>query len=53
MQMAKRSLVEQLDDAVEAILARRDTPHVDPKLATLIGVAVDLCDLPSEDLEDA
>src|SRR5262245_1630348 len=50
--MAKRSLIDQLDDAVEAIIARRDVPPVDDqRLAMLRGVALDLRDLPDENFK--
>lgn len=52
--MAKRSLIEQLDEALEAIITRRDAalPPVDPKLSALLGVAADLRDLPREDFRE-
>jgi hypothetical protein len=45
--MPKRSLIEQLNDAVQAMLARPDAKRVrgqsaDPKLAPLLRVARDL-----------
>jgi uncharacterized glyoxalase superfamily protein PhnB len=48
--MAKRTLIEQLDEAVDAIITRGDAPPstADQRLATLAGVAVDLRDLPDE-----
>jgi PhnB protein len=48
--MAKRSLSEQLDQAVEAILTdpRAAALSVDPSLASLVRVAADLRDLPSD-----
>src|SRR5262245_11295883 len=48
--MAKRSLIDQLDEAVEAIIAGRDVPSAadDQRLAMLSGVALDLRDLPDE-----
>ena len=48
--MAKRSLIEQLDQAIEAMLARADAKllKVDPSLAPLLRVAADLRDLPRE-----
>lgn len=51
--MIKRSLVEQLDQAIEAILARRrpTPPRVDATLAPLIAVAADLCRLPRADFK--
>jgi uncharacterized glyoxalase superfamily protein PhnB len=49
--MAKRSLSEQLDQAVEAILAHPDAalPQADARLAPLVRLAALLCNLPSED----
>jgi uncharacterized glyoxalase superfamily protein PhnB len=49
--MAKRSLSDQLDQAVDALLAQPDTapPLADPRLAPLVRLAGFLCDLPSED----
>lgn len=48
--MDKRSLIEQLDEAVEAIVARRDTAiKADPKLTDLLDVAAGLRDLPREE----
>ncbi len=51
--MTKRSLAEQFDQAVEAILARRDAaaPAAHPKLAALLRIAADLRDLPREDFQ--
>ena len=51
--MAKRSLIDQLDQAVEAIIAHPDSalPPADSKLATLLRIAADLRDLPSEDFK--
>ena len=51
--MAKRSgarnLNEQLNDAVEALMAAAPPPRLDPKLAPLLQIAADLCDLPRAD----
>jgi len=55
--MAKRSLTEQLDEAVEALLTARRPGHggagapdlkagVDPRLGPLLTIAADLVDLP-------
>ncbi len=51
--MVKRSLSEQLDNAVEAIIARESSARVadDPKLAALLGIAASLRDLPREDFK--
>jgi len=48
--MAKQNLTEQLDNAVEAILARRDRglPLADSRLQPLLRVATDLRGLPGE-----
>ncbi len=48
--MAKRSLIDQLDLAVEAILARgsRARPRVDARLASLVPIVADLRGLPRE-----
>ncbi len=49
--MAKHSLINQLDAALEAILAGSDAslPAADAKLAPLLRLATDLRDLPSEE----
>ncbi len=49
--MANVTLIEQLDRAVEAIIANPDAPLpvVDASVAALLGVAVDLRDLPRAD----
>jgi PhnB protein len=51
--MAKRSLSEQLDEAVEAIMATPDSPlpRVDASLTALLRIAADLRDLPREDFK--
>lgn len=51
--MAKRSRSEQLDQAVQAILARPDAPppRADSKLIPLLRIARDLRDLPREDFK--
>ncbi len=51
--MAKRSLIEQLDEAVQALLAQPDAPlpQVDASLAPLLRVAAELRDLPREDFK--
>ncbi len=48
--MAKRSLIERLDEAVEARMVNRDAPlgRADRSLAALLRIAADLRDLPSE-----
>lgn len=48
--MDKRSLIEQLDEAVEAIVGRREGAGrpFDPKLADLLDLAAELRDLPRE-----
>lgn len=49
--MAKRSEIEQLDEALEAQMANSDapTPRINPRLAALLRIAADLHDLPSAD----
>jgi uncharacterized glyoxalase superfamily protein PhnB len=49
--MANASLTEQLDEAVQAIIARPDLPlpAVDASIADLLSVAVELRDLPRPD----
>lgn len=48
--MAKRSLAEKLNQAVEAILLHPDsTLPVEPELKDIMGIAADLCDLPHEE----
>ena len=51
--MAKRSLSEQLDEAVAAVLAHPEAPlpRVNPRVAPLVRFAADLRDLPSEDFK--
>src|SRR5260370_40754327 len=55
--MPKRSLIEQLENAVQAMLARPDSRVVgpredfDPSVAALLGIARDLRDLPREDFK--
>ncbi|MBI1817024.1 MAG: VOC family protein [Deltaproteobacteria bacterium] len=51
--MAKRSLSEQLDEALEATMAAPDSPlpRVDASLAALLRIAADLRDLPREDFK--
>ena len=44
--MAERNQFDRLDDAIDAIVARRTPPAMDPELATLLVVAADLRDLP-------
>ena len=49
--MAEQSLFEQLDAAVQVILAHSEAapPTVDPELSALLHLAADLRDLPRED----
>jgi PhnB protein len=49
--MAKRSLIDQLEEAVEAFMAKPDAPlpRVGQRLAALLRIAADLRDLPSEE----
>jgi uncharacterized glyoxalase superfamily protein PhnB len=51
--MAKRSLSEQLDEFVEAIIANPDAPipAAPRRLAALLGIAADLRDLPRPDFK--
>src|SRR5258708_39935951 len=55
--MPKRSLIEQLEGAVKALLARPEGRLVgaredfDPSVAALLGIARDLRDLPREDFK--
>ena len=48
--MAERSIIDQLDDAVTALLARRDPAldHADRELTELVAVARELRGLPSQ-----
>src|SRR5262245_19345662 len=49
MSMAEQYLYDQLDDGVEAIIAERVAPPaIDPSIAELLRIAVDLRGLPSE-----
>ena len=49
--MAERSIIDQLDDAVSALLAKPavEWPVEDPVVASLVGVAEELRGLPRED----
>jgi PhnB protein len=55
--MPKRSLIEQLENAIQAMLARPDSRVVgpredfDPSVAALLRIARDLRDLPREDFK--
>jgi len=53
--MAERSIIDQLDDAVTALLARREPVVSEPnrELAELVGVARELRSLPSEQFRAA
>src|SRR5438552_517238 len=48
--MAKRSAIEELDEAVDAILAdpHGPLPRLGPRLAALLPIAADLRDLPRQ-----
>ena len=52
--MAKGKLIEQLDHAVEAIMAKPDAslPTSDPRLAAILRIAGELRDLPRADFRD-
>ncbi|MGB8684871.1 MAG: cupin domain-containing protein [Candidatus Binatus sp.] len=52
--MAKGKLIEQLDHAVEAIMAKPDAslPTADPRLAGILRIAGELRDLPRADFRD-
>jgi PhnB protein len=51
--MARQSLIEQLDKAVQAILEKPDAqvPQVGAQLAALVGVAAELRDLPRQEFK--
>lgn len=51
--MAKRSAAEQLDQALQAMLARANSapPPADPELAALLRVAAELRELPREEFK--
>ncbi len=48
--MAERSAIDELDDAVDALMAdpRAPSPRMNPRLAALLRIGADLRDLPSE-----
>lgn len=52
--MAKGKLIEQLDDAVEAIVAKPNAPQPasDPRLAAILRIAGELRDLPRADFRN-
>ena len=52
--MAKGKLIEQLDDAVEALVAKPDRPlpTADPRLAAILQIAGELRDLPRADFRN-
>ena len=52
--MAKGKLIEQLDDAVEAMMAKPDAslPTSDPRLAAILRIAGELRDLPRADFRN-
>jgi PhnB protein len=51
--MAKRSLADQLDQAIQAVFAAPESarPEVDPKLALLLGIAAGLRDVPRQEFK--
>src|SRR5215510_7492684 len=51
--MAERSIIDQLDDAVAALLANREPVETDRELAELVAVARELRGLPSEQFRAA
>ena len=53
--MLRRSLIEQLDQALEAMLARPEEPfeQTDPRLAPLLQLAAELRDLPRSEFKAA
>ena len=51
--MAERSIIDQLDDAVSALLAKGEPRATDRELAKLVEVARELRDLPSEQFHAA
>ena len=52
--MAKGKLIEQLDDAVEALVAKPNAPQPtsDPRLAAILRIAGELRDLPRADFRN-
>jgi PhnB protein len=52
--MAKRSLFDQLNEAVQAMLAKPDAPlpRVDTRIAPLLRVAAELRDLPRQEFKE-
>ena len=52
--MAKGKLIEQLDDAVEALVAKPNAPIPvsDPRLAAILRIAGELRDLPRADFRN-
>src|SRR5208337_1423839 len=54
IRMAKGKLIEQLDDAVEGLVAKPDAPmrESDPRLAAILRIAGELRDLPRADFKD-
>src|ERR1700689_4697032 len=53
--MAKGKLIEQLDDAVEAIVSKPNAPlpNSDPRLEAILRIAGELRDLPSADFRNS
>ena len=50
--MAKRSLIEQLDNAIEHLLANAPVPTVDAEIQSLLRIAADLRGLPRPDFKN-
>ena len=49
--MPKRSLIQQVDDVIESLLGGRPAAIVDPGLAPLMAIALDLVDLPRQNFK--
>ena len=49
--MPKRSLIHQVDDALQGLLGGRPAANVDPGLAPLVAIARELVDLPRENFK--
>src|ERR1700694_5059905 len=49
--MSEALLIEQLDQAIDALLARAETPAVHDQIRELVSVAAELRDLPRADFK--